>query len=139
MHQLLKGEIFKDNRGEVRFNNKFNMSEIVRVYEIAPSDVSSVRGWLAHKNETKWLFCSKGKMEVRLVEIDDFQKPSTNAKIRLVQLSENEFDVLKVCGGTGIAFKAREIGSRITVFSDFTLEQSKADDFRFPLETWQIN
>ena len=139
MHQLLKGDIFKDHRGEVRFNNKFNMSEIVRVYEIAPSEVSSVRGWLAHKNETKWLFCAKGRIDVRLVEIDDFQNPSTNTKIELVQLSENKFDVLKVSGGTGMAFKAREIGSRITVFSDLTLEQSKADDFRFPLETWQIN
>ena len=54
------------------------------------------------------------------------------------QLSGNEAVILEVLGGSATAIKANEIGSKLTVFSNFTLQESKEDDFRYDIKTWQL-
>ena len=51
-------------------------------------------------------------------------------------LKENTALILEVPEGSATAFKSLEDGSKLMVFSNFTLEESMADDIRFPLEAW---
>lgn len=46
--------------------------------------------------------------------------------------------VLEIGPGLANGFKAIKENSRLLVFSNFTLEESKKDDFRFPLEKWEF-
>ncbi|QCW98804.1 dTDP-6-deoxy-3,4-keto-hexulose isomerase [Aggregatimonas sangjinii] len=136
--QFIKGNVFKDARGSLRFFNTFNMGDIIRMYEIVPSDAEFTRGWQAHKYETKWFYCSQGSFQINVVKIDDFQNPSVKLVPTAFRLSEKEPVILEVIGGAATAIKATESDSKLTVFSNFTLEESKKDDFRYDLKTWQL-
>lgn len=136
--RFIKGNVFKDARGCLKFFNTFDMGEIIRMYEIAPSDAEFTRGWQAHKYETKWFYCSQGSFRIDVVEIDDFQNPSTELVPTAFRLTEKESVILEVVGGSATAIKATEKSSKLTVFSNFTLEESKKDDFRYDIKTWQL-
>lgn len=136
--RCIKGNVFKDERGSLKFFNTFDMGEIIRMYEIAPIDIEITRGWQAHRDETKWFYCSQGSFQINVVEIDDFQNPSSKLVPKAFCLTGEEPMILEVIGGSATAIKATETGSKLTVFSNFTLEESKNDDFRFDIKTWQL-
>ena len=135
-HHLIQGSKYSDARGRLNFFNDFNMSEIVRMYEIAPSDTNTIRGWQAHKVEKKWFYCNSGSFTLNLVEIDDFDTPSKLLVPKQFVLKADLPKVIGISGGYATAFKAEEENSKLIVFSDFSLEQSKNDDFRFALDFW---
>ena len=136
--RLIKGNIFKDARGCLKFFNTLDMTEVVRMYEIAPINTEITRGWQAHRHETKWFYCSQGSFRIDVVEIDGFQNPSPKLVPETFYLTGNEPIILEVVGGSATAIKATETGSKLTVFSNFTLEESKNDDFRYDIKTWQL-
>ncbi|MFS4492262.1 sugar epimerase [Maribacter sp. 2308TA10-17] len=112
------------------------MSEIIRMYEILPSDTKTIRGWQGHKKEKKWFYCNTGSFIVNLMELDDFEAPSKNLEPNRFILEAKQPSVLEVSGGYATAFKAQEEDSKLIVFSNFSLDASKNDDFRFPLDFW---
>ena len=134
---LIQGASFTDERGKLNFFNALDMSTIVRFYEIAPNDTNTVRGWQGHKDEKKWFYCNTGAFVVNLVKLDNFESPSNLLKPKRLILEENNPCILKISGGYATGFKATEENSRLQVFSNFTLEESKNDDFRFPIDTWE--
>lgn len=136
--ELIQGSSFKDERGQLNFFNSFEMNEIVRFYEIAPSDTETVRAWQGHKHEKKWFYCNSGAFVVNLIKIDNFEKPSDDLKGEKYHLSSDNPVVLEVSGGYASGIKALMKDSRLLVFSNFGLEQSKADDFRFAPNTWEF-
>ncbi|MBO6606480.1 WxcM-like domain-containing protein [Psychroserpens sp.] len=135
-HQLIKGEIFKDNRGLLSSINDFDLSPIVRFYEIAPKDSTIVRAWQAHKKESKWFYCSKGAFQIKLIRIDDFDAPSDELKIETIYLNEGDPHILHVPGGYANGFKSEAKDSKLVVFSDYGLEASKDDDYRYDHNQW---
>lgn len=135
-HQLIEGVDFRDERGGLNFFNAFDMSEIIRMYEISPSDTLKIRGWQAHKNEKKWFYCNSGSFIVNLIEVDNFESPSEELKVNRFVLEAIKPSVLQISGGYATGFKARELNSKLIVFSDFSLEASKEDDFRYEVDTW---
>lgn len=135
-HKLIKGANFSDDRGELNFFNDFNMSEIVRMYEIRPNDIETIRGWQAHQKEKKWFYCNSGSFVLNLVEVDNFDTPSKSLIPKQYVLTANQPSVLEISGGYATAFKAQEENSTLIVFSDYDLEASKDDDFRFSLDIW---
>lgn len=135
-HQLIEGVNFRDERGGLNFFNDFDMSEIVRMYEISPSDTLKIRGWQAHKNEKKWFYCNSGSFIVNLIEVDNFESPSEEFRVNRFVLEAIKPSVLQISGGYATGFKAIELNSKLMVFSDFSLEASKEDDFRYEVDTW---
>ena len=128
---LIEGNTFSDDRGKLNFLNAFDMSEIV------PANKNVIRAWQGHQNEKKWFYCNSGSFVVNLVKIDDFKNPSRALVPERFEISADKTAVLELSGGYATGFKATEDNSKLMVFSNFNLEQSKEDDIRFPLDTWK--
>ena len=135
-HSLIQGSIFSDVRGKLNFFNAFDMSKIVRFYEITPDNVDIVRAWQAHKNEMKWFYCHTGAFIVHLVEVDSFKQPSPHKNPIKIILEAKNPSILEITGGYATGFKAIEENSTLQVFSNFSVDESKNDDFRYPIEKW---
>jgi len=136
---LINGSSFSDERGKLKFFNTFNMKEIVRFYEIALTSIDVIRGWQGHQYEKKWFYCHSGEFVVNLVKIDNFDNPSDHLiPERFVLDAKNPF-VLEVPEGYGTGFKANRGNSKLLVFSNFTLDESKQDDFRYSVDKWSAN
>ncbi len=112
------------------------MSEINRMYEISPADTSTVRGWQGHKAEKKWFYCNKGSFVLNLIEIDNFNNPSRALKPKRFVLEASKPGILEITGGYATGFKAIHENSKLLVFSNFSLEDSKQDDFRYEVDHW---
>ena len=135
-YKLITGANFTDDRGELNFFNAFDMSSIVRFYEIKFHNMDIIRAWQAHKKEMKWFYCHTGAFVMQLIEVDDFEQPSALLKPIRIILEANNPLILEISGGYATGFKAIEENSILQVFSNFSLEESKNDDFRYPIEKW---
>lgn len=136
-YSIIKGDNFTDHRGTLKFFNSLNMSTIVRMYEINPIDQSSIRAWQAHKEEHKWFYCTKGKFIINLVELNDFKNPSKKLVPKKIVLDANQPELLKITGGYATGIKALVKEAQLLVFSNFSTEQSKNDDYRFSTDFWK--
>ncbi|WP_421811688.1 dTDP-6-deoxy-3,4-keto-hexulose isomerase [Flagellimonas sp.] len=133
---LITGDTFQDERGEMRFFNTLNMSEIVRFYEISPANQNMIRGWQGHQQEKKWFYCLSGSFVINIIEINDFNKPSDNLTPIRIELDASNPKILAVPGGFVTGIKATSGHARLQVFSNAALNDSKNDDFRFPVDQW---
>ncbi len=134
--KLITGTDFADERGRIRFFNEWQLDNIVRLYEIEPADTESIRAWQGHKIENKWFHCTAGAFTINLIQLLDWDQPQKEVNRYTYTLRQDTPEVLWVRAGMASGIKARIPGSRLMVFSDLGLEQSKADDYRFPLEQW---
>ncbi len=135
---LIKGNTHTDHRGTIRFVNDFNFDGVKRFYAITHPDIDIIRAWQAHKLETKYFYVLKGSFLINWIKIDDWDAPSKNLKVESHILKDNMSEVLKVEPGHANGFKALEPDSTLIIYSNLTLEQSKADDYRFPDYYWGI-
>ncbi len=135
----IEGSSFSDERGKLFFFNSFDMREIVRFYEIAPSSTLTVRAWQGHRNEKKWLYCHTGSFVVHLIKVDNFDGPTEGIFSEKFLLDAKKPTILEIPNGYANGFKAIEKGSKLLVFSNFSLEASKEDDFRYPVEKWSVD
>lgn len=136
--ELIKGDIFTDHRGTVRFVNDFIFEGVKRFYAITHHDTHTIRAWQGHKIETKHFFVSKGSFIVNWIAIDNWESPSKDLKINSYTLTDTKSEILTIPPGHVNGFKALEADSTLIVFSDMLLEDSKMDDIRFPLEFWRF-
>jgi dTDP-4-dehydrorhamnose 3,5-epimerase-like enzyme len=133
----IEGETYVDDRGKVRFFNSFDMKEVVRFYEIAPSSTTTIRAWQGHKKEKKWFYCTAGTFVINLIKIIDESYQPIDMVSQRFELNANNPVILAVPDGYASGFKSMAENSKLMVFSDLSLEQSKNDDIRFPLEQWE--
>jgi dTDP-4-dehydrorhamnose 3,5-epimerase-like enzyme len=124
--RIINGNSFIDERGVVRYINNFDLSSIVRMYCIEPS-LGVIRAWHGHKVEKKWFYAAKGRFLVKLVDMNSYNKMD-------FELTSVESNILEIGGGYYNGFQALEEGSVLLVFSNFSLDESKNDDFRETLE-----
>ena len=125
----ISGGIAKDERGQIRFVNGFDMNLVKRFYIIKNEDTELIRGWRAHRIEQRWYYVLSGSFEMNLVKIDDWDNPSVNLAIERHILSSDNMEVLHIPAGYGTAFKALSPNSEIMVFADYNLEHAKLDDY----------
>ena len=133
----IEGSDFSDNRGKIKFFNTFDMSNIVRFYEILPASPEIIRGWQGHHKEKKWFYCASGAFVVNLVGIKDITPTNKAAIPQRFELKANNPIILEVPSGYASGFKSMEEHSKLMIFSNFSLEESKNDDIRFPLKQWE--
>lgn len=133
---IIQGGKYEDERGKLTFVNDFDLTVVKRYYIIEHSDVAVVRAWQGHKNEQKWFHVISGSFLVSVVKPDNWEKSSENLKVNKFILKAEENQVLHISGGFANGFKALEPNSRMIVFSDFSVEESANDNFRFDSQMW---
>lgn len=133
---LLEGGIAIDDRGEVGFVNGFDMSRIKRFYTIANHRAGFIRAWHAHKNENKYFTVISGAAVIAGVRIDNWARPSKDAKVNRYVLSSKKPSVLFMPKGYANGFMALTDDTKLMVFSSATLEESRTDDIRYEAHYW---
>ena len=134
MIDFIQGGIAKNHRGQIRFVNDFDMSQVKRFYIIKNTDLDLVRGWRAHRLEQRWFYALSGKFSVDVVKIDDWDQASSDLPIEKIILDSTENKVLHLSVGYGTAFQALESDSKLLVFADFGIENAQNDDYTYPLD-----
>ncbi len=132
----IDGGIHSDKRGHITFVNDFDVSPVVRMYNIIHNDTETVRAWQGHQKETKFFRCVQGSFIVAWKKIDDFNNPSVEPKAEYKILKANAPGVLIIPPGYANGMKAAEINSQLLVMSDLHLEESLDDNIRFDQELW---
>ena len=125
-----------DTRGRLIFFNELNLEKVKRLYMIEHPDTEIVRAWQGHKKEEKWFLVTEGCFKVVIVQPDDWENPSSDLQVQEFTLQAKNNEVLHIPGNYANGFKALERGSKLMVFSDFSLEESAGDNFRFSSELW---
>ena len=133
---LIKGGVYIDIRGRLRFVNDFNMDGIKRFYCITPSNEKPVRAWQGHEKEKKYFYCMKGAFKIIILPLKQCQNNIANPEIKMFELTEENSDILVVQKGFVNGFKALKPKSELLVFSDLSVDESKNDDYRFNEKRW---
>ncbi|WP_156305385.1 WxcM-like domain-containing protein [Sphingobacterium endophyticum] len=134
MFKFIQGGIAKDQRGQIRFVNDFDMKEVKRFYIIKNSDLELVRGWRAHRIEQRWFYVLSGCFSLGIVKIDDWNNTSRDLEIEEIILDSNQNSLIHVPSGYGTAFKALTPNSELLVFADHYIDHADLDDYTFSLE-----
>lgn len=107
------------------------------MYQIAPAHMGIIRAWQGHQKEQKWFYCLQGAFLIQTVQVSDFKDPDPSAAVAQHQLLEHEPGVLHLPGGHASGIQATVPESKLLVFSDVSLQDSKDDDYRFKIDLWQ--
>jgi dTDP-4-dehydrorhamnose 3,5-epimerase len=134
--EILKGNSFSDERGELLFNNDFDMLPIKRFYIIRHTDKKVIRAWQGHQIEHKFFKCINGSFVVVWKKIDDFTNPNDANQPKFAILQKKENNILSIPPGYVNGLKALEDNSEILVFSNFYLGEVSDDSFRFDKNLW---
>lgn len=128
------GGVAADHRGQIKFVNDFDMTQVKRFYIIKNTDTELIRGWRAHRMEQRWFYVLSGAFALDLVQIDNWENASPDLPIEKRILNADQQQVLHVPVGYGTAFQAMEPESELLVFADYGIENAKNDDYTWPID-----
>lgn len=131
---FIQGGIAKDERGQIRFVNEFDMSLVKRFYIIKNTDTALIRGWRAHRIEQRWFYVLTGSFNIDLVKIDNWESPNPSLPIVNLILNATSMKVLHVPPGYGTAFRALDSNSELLVYADFPIAHAPLDDYTWGLD-----
>lgn len=136
--KIVSLDVSPDDRGMIAHCNKFNFKNlnIQRFYKIENHKENFIRAWHAHKKEKKYILILSGAIKISLVKIDKWSQPSKNLKKQNFFLSEKKPQILFIPGGFAHGIQNLTNGTTFIVFSDFSLNKSLNDDYRFPFDYW---
>lgn len=130
---IIKGDLFKDNRGKLFSCNEFNMSNVKRLYVIENFDSNYIRGWKGHKIETRWFFAIRGSIIINTILISDLENSHPSPELKTFILNEDNLNVLEVPPGFATSIKQYSNGDRICVFADYEIGVSGDENLRWDL------
>ncbi|MEB0262955.1 MULTISPECIES: hypothetical protein [unclassified Mucilaginibacter] len=133
--QFINGGSFSDERGSLSFVNHFSLDDVRRFYHIQPANTEIVRAWQGHKFEQKWFYVVAGSFKIVVVRPNGWENPIHIHNLYEYTVTELT-GILHIPGGYANGFKALEPNSKLIVFSDFSVEQSAADECRFDKQLW---
>jgi dTDP-4-dehydrorhamnose 3,5-epimerase len=134
--ELLRGGVAIDDRGSVAFVNDLNISNFRRVYTVSNHAPGLVRAWHGHRFERKAVMVVSGAALVCAVPVDDWTSPSHDLPIYRHVLDERTPSAVLIPAGYANGFMNLAPHTRVCFFSSSTLEESAADDIRFPSRLW---
>lgn len=117
-----------DDRGVLSFINDIDLSKIKRVYAVENFSTDTVRAFHGHQKEEKYVLVVKGSIILVTAMMASGGLISPTRKI----LSDRNFSINHIPGGYANGFRALEQDTKVLFFSTATLEESMADDFRYP-------
>lgn|SRR5690554_2660551 len=130
---IIKGNQHTDERGQLCFNNDFDLSEIKRIYTIENKSVETIRGWQGHKIEKRWFSAIIGAFKIELRKIDNWDNPSKNNKPYQFELNSEKMDVLYVPEGYISKIQAIKPNAKLLVMADYLIGEVK-DEYRYGLD-----
>lgn len=128
--KVIRGNSHSDERGTLFYNNDFDTSAIKRVYVIENKSTNFIRAWQGHKIEQRWLITMHGSFEIKLIAIDNWEKPSVNLQMQVFTQTANQMHVLHIPKGFVSSIQAIEEGSKLLVMSDYFLGEID-DEYRY--------
>ena len=134
---ILKGGNHVDERGVHYYNNYFDLKDIRRFHIIEHKNIQIFRGWQGHKIEQKWFQALNGGFSLLVVQLDDWENPSSNLKVEEFILTKENNRLLHLPGGYATGIKALQPNSQLAVFSSLDLEASITDSFKFESNLWR--
>lgn len=134
--EIISGGMHADHRGTISYCNDFTFSSVTRFYTVQPAGLDAVRAWQGHKRENKWFHVVGGAFKVVLVKIDNWESPSDQCETFEYNLQADKPEILHIPGGYANGFKALLADSKLIIFSDFTLQQSIRDEYRYDQNKW---
>ena len=132
--KLIKGGIFRDERGAIQFVNDFKFLDIKRFYITENVSTDEVRAWQGHKTEKKYFYAVTGEFLIGLVKIDNWENPSKDLKAESLILSERDSKILEIPAGYANGLRALKPNSKLLIFSDKTMEE--ADKYMYDSALW---
>jgi dTDP-4-dehydrorhamnose 3,5-epimerase len=129
--KLINGGLAADDRGFVRFVNDFNFSDVKRFYHVSNHEQGFIRAWHGHKNESKYVYVSKGTALIGIVNLE-------TEELKKFILTDKKPSVLFIPKNSANGFMTLEKDTDLIFFSTSTLEQSLDDDIRFSYNKWNI-
>ncbi len=132
MAHLIEGNIFRDKRGLLKYNNEFDLSEIKRLYIIQNDNKNIIRGWQGHKIEQRWFTSILGIFKINLIQIDNWEKPSQSLIYKSYILDSKKLCVLHVPPGFVSSIQSLTIPSKLLVFADYRLNEIN-DNYRYDI------
>lgn len=133
---ILKGDLIVDDRGDVRFVNDFDFSNVKRFYIVKNHTSQFIRAWHGHKKEGKYVSVVKGVALVCSVKIDNWENPSRNLPINRIVLSEHKPTVMYIPPGHANGFMSLTNDTTLIFYSTSKLQDSLNDDFRYDSKYW---
>ena len=136
---LIKGGMAVDDRGPLSFVNGVDFSKVKRCYMVENFSTKTIRGLHGHLKEEKYAFVVSGAAIIIVFPMKS-DKTLGQGFTRFV-LSAAEPQVLHIPAVYANGFRCLTEGTRILFFSTSTLEESKGDDFRFPvpdIDIWRV-
>lgn len=130
---LIKGGQHTDARGQLCYNNNFNLLDVKRIYTIENWGRNTVRGWHGHKIERRWFTSVNGSFIIELVEIDNWEKPSKNCNVFSFHLLDKELDVLYVPMGFASKIHSLKPSAKLLVMADYAMGEAE-DEYRYALD-----
>lgn len=134
--KFIKGGIFQDENGELRFANGFNFKKIKRFYHITLPRKKMIRAFHGHLEEAKSVFPLSGSLVLCVVKIDNKNTPSKESKVKKIKLDSKSPRLVLIPAGYANGIMSLEKNTSVLFLSDKTLEQSKKDDYRFSPGYW---
>ena len=125
-----------DHRGELKFNNSFNMFQVKRFYSISLNK-KHLRKWQGHEIEQRWFTAISGKFNIQLILVDNWIEPSINLPKLGFELSSKSLDVLHIPSGYLTSIEGLDDNSILLAMSDYGLNEIN-DDYKFPNNYFKI-
>lgn len=129
---IINGNNYQDSRGNLKYNNNFNLAQIKRIYVIENANIQLKRGWQGHKIEQRWFSVMTGEFEMMFLKVDDWKNPSENLKPICFVLNAKNLDILHVPSGYISCIQAKVENAKLLVMSDYNLGEME-DEFKFDL------
>ena len=134
---LISGNCHQDERGQLFYNNDFDLASIKRMYVIENHSVNFVIAWQGHKVEQRWFSAVQGRFKIQLIAVDNWDTPSENLPRIEYHLHSEKLDILHIPAGYISSIQALEKKSKLVVMSDYHLGELN-DEFRYPTDYFTI-
>lgn len=127
---IIKGAVFKDCRGSLKYNNDFDLLAVKRTYIIQNATVEFERGWQGHKIEKRWFSSLEGAFKIKVLKLSDWEIPRAEAEIEEFLIQSETLDILYVPDGYITKIKSEISSAKLLVFSDYHLNEVN-DNYKF--------
>ncbi len=133
---IIKGGEHTDDRGQLCYNNDFDLSEVKRIYTIENGSTETIRGWQGHKIERRWFSAISGSFKIKLITIDNWENPSKDCRLFSFELLSDRLDVLCVPKGYVSKIQSLDTSSKLLVMADYLVGEIK-DEYRFEIDYFE--
>lgn len=121
-----------DDRGKVSFVNDFDFKDVKRFYVVENHTKGFIRAWHGHKKEAKYVYVTRGAIIIGVVNMKD------SYGVQRHVLSADKPQILYIPARNYNGFKTLTDDTQVMFFSTSTLEETKGDDYRKPVDTFNL-